>query len=66
MDARVKKDSVVAAKVKMMKTLMRSFSAGLDDSFWKKATQVVRHPESPTDERPDGEIQSGGQASAAN
>lgn len=42
MDARVKKDPVVAAKVKMMKALMHSFSAEIDDLFWEKASQVSR------------------------
>lgn len=42
MAKRVVKDPVVAAKVKMMKQLMASFSQSIDQEFWTRATRIER------------------------
>jgi N-acetylneuraminic acid mutarotase len=39
---RIKSDSVVAAKVKMMKQLMSSFSPSMDEEFWTRVSKVKR------------------------
>ncbi|MFK7769336.1 MAG: hypothetical protein AB8B55_19090 [Mariniblastus sp.] len=44
MKSRKKKDPIVSAKIKMMKTLVLSFSPNLDESFWKAAAKVDRAP----------------------
>jgi hypothetical protein len=41
-EARVKKDDVLAAKVRRMKDLMRSFCPKMDEGFWKAALHLER------------------------